>query len=333
VPEPITYAPVPADPASWDLAESARLSRAAVAGKVLAELADHDDRIVVLTADLKHSNGTVDFETAHPERFFNVGIAEQNMVTMAAGMASFGFVPYVSTFASFASLLCAEQLRTDLAYPKLPVRVVAHHAGISMGFYGTSHHATEDLALLRAVANMTVICPCDAASLRAALRTTVDLPGPIYFRVGRGRDEDVYDAEASGFRVGRMAELRSGGDLTIVANGVGVTAALAAADVLAGDGIHATVLDAHTVRPFDHESLCAHADRTKRLLVVEEHNVVGGVASACADALVDHRIDGVSLRRIGMPADEYALIGPPTHLYRHYGIDADGIVAAAREWS
>jgi transketolase len=129
-----------------------------------------------------------------------------------------------------------------------------------------------------------------------------------------------------------MSALRRGDDLTIVANGIGVAAADAAAETLAANGIDAAVLDAHTVRPFDHETLTAHAARSKRLLVVEEHNVVGGVASACADALVDHRVDGVSLKRIGMPADEYSLIGPPTHLYRHYGIDAEGIVAAASEW-
>ena len=150
-------APVPSDPASWDLATSEKLNRSSVAGEVLAEPADTDSRIVVLTADLKYSNRTVDFERRHPGRFFNVGIAEQNMVSMAAGMATFGYVPYVATFASFLVLLCAEQMRTDLAYPNLPVRLLAHHAGISLGFYGTSHHATEDLGLLRSMANMTVV--------------------------------------------------------------------------------------------------------------------------------------------------------------------------------
>ena len=138
------HAPAPSEP-SWDLATSARLARAAVAGEVLADLADADERIVVLTADLMYSNRTSDFAARHPDRFLNVGIAEQNMLSVAAGLATFGFVPYVATFASFVGLLCAEQIRTDLAYPGLPVRVLAHHAGISLGFYGTSHHATEDL--------------------------------------------------------------------------------------------------------------------------------------------------------------------------------------------
>ncbi|MDO8211736.1 transketolase family protein [Conexibacter sp. CPCC 206217] len=334
MPEPVAApfrAPVPSDARSWDMARSEQLADSAVAGRVLADLADGDERIAVLTADLKFSNRTVDFERRHPERFLNVGIAEQHMVTMAAGMATFGYVPYVATFASFVGLLCAEQLRTDLAYPGLPVRVLAHHAGISLGFYGTSHHATEDLGLLRAMANMTVVCPCDAASVEQALRTTVDHDGPIYFRLGRGRDPQVYAAGAPGFEVGRIATLRAGGDLTIVANGITVSAALQAAEQLAADGIEAAVLDAHTVRPFDAETLCAAAAGSGRLLVAEEHNVVGGLASACADALVDGGIGDVRLARVGMPPDEYALIGPPTHLYRHYGLDADGLAARARD--
>lgn len=331
MPSPVFRASVPADPSSWDMASSERLATSFVAGEVLADLADDDERIVVLTADLKFSNRTVDFERRHPGRFFNVGIAEQHMVTMAAGMATYGYVPYVSTFASFVGLLCAEQLRTDLAYPGLPVRVLAHHAGISLGFYGTSHHTTEDLGLLRAMANMTVVCPCDTASTEAALRQTVDHDGPIYFRLGRGRDAEVHAAGATDFEVGKLARLREGGDLTIVANGVTVAPALQAAETLAADGVQATVLDAHTVRPFDGDGLCEAAVATGRLLVAEEHNVVGGVASACADALVDAGIGGVRLLRAGIPPDEYALIGPPTHLYRHYRLDADGLLGRARE--
>jgi transketolase len=322
-------APTPSDPASWDLATNETLNRSFVAGEALADLADSDARIVVLTADLKYSNRTVDFERRHPDRFLNVGIAEQNMVSMAAGMATFGYIPYVATFASFVGLLCAEQMRTDLAYPNLPVRLLAHHAGISLGFYGTSHHATEDLGLLRAMANMTVVCPCDATTTRRAIADTVDHPGPVYLRLGRGRDPDIYEAETP-FEVGRLSRLREGGDLSIVANGATVHPALVAAETLAEEGVDVAVLDAHTVRPFDAEGLCAEAAGTGRLLVAEEHNVVGGVASACADALVDGGVSGVGFARLGMPPDEYALIGPPTHLYRHYGLDAEGIAAGAR---
>lgn len=321
---------VPSDPQSWDLSTSAELAKAAVAGTALADLADEDPRIVVLTADLMFSNRTVDFRDRHPSRFFNVGIAEQNMVTMAAGMATLGFIPYVATFASFVGLLCAEQLRTDLAYPGMRVRVLAHHAGISLGFYGTSHHATEDLGLLRSMANMAVVCPCDGPSTAKALATTVDHDGPIYFRLGRGREPDVYHADDPRFAFGEVAALRAGNDVTIVANGVGVSIALQAASDLATDGIDAGVLDVHTLRPFDRETICAAAANTRRMLVVEEHNVYGGVASACADALVDARIDGVKFDRLGLPPDEYALIGPPTHLYSHYGLDAPGIERRVR---
>ena len=324
-------APAPGEE-SWDLAGMAKLSASFVAGKGLAEMADEDPDIVVITADMKFSNMTVDFERAHPERFVNVGISEQHMVSMAAGMASVGMKPYIGAFAPFVGLLAGEQIRTDLAYPGLPVRVIAHHAGIAIGFYGTSHHATEDLGLMRSIAGLTVVCPCDATATEAALRQTADLPGPVYFRVGRGRDVPVYDAlPECHWKFGEATVLREGGDLTIVANGVTVSGALEAARALVDEGIEASVIDAHTVRPFDGDTIAEYAGRSKRLLVAEEHNVVGGVATACAEALVEHGLADVRMARIGMPADEYSLIGPPTHLYRHYGMDAAGIEKKARE--
>ena len=328
--EGIEVAPPPGK-GSWDLAGMAKLSQSFVAGKVIAAMADEDPDIVVITADMKFSNMTVDFERAHPERFVNVGISEQHMVSMSAGMASVGMKPYIGAFAPFVGLLGGEQIRTDLAYPGLPVRILAHHAGIAIGFYGTSHHATEDLGLMRSIAGLTVVCPCDATATEAALRQTADLPGPVYFRVGRGRDVDVYDERPGAWRFGEAAVLREGGDLTIVANGVTVSGALEAAAALAADGVEATVIDAHTVRPFDDATIAEHAGRSGRLLVAEEHNVVGGVASACAEALVEHGLADVRMARIGMPADEYSLIGPPTHLYRHYGMDGAGIEKKARE--
>jgi transketolase len=155
---------------SWNLQTSGQLARSAVAGMVLADMADDNPDIMVLTADLKYSNGTVEFERRHPTRFLNVGIAEQFMVSAAAGLSTMGFIPYVATFASFVGLLALEQIRTDLAYPNLKVRILAHHAGIAMGYYGTSHHALEDIAALRALPNLTILAPCDALSLEAVLR-------------------------------------------------------------------------------------------------------------------------------------------------------------------
>lgn len=324
-------APEPAHPDSWNMATSEALAKAAVAGEVLADLADRDERIAVLTADLKYSNRTIDFERRHPDRFLNVGIAEQNMVSMAAGMATMGYVPYVATFASFVGLLCLEQIRTDLAYPGLPVRVLAHHAGISLGFYGTSHHATEDLSAMRAVAGVQCVCPCDATATRALLEQTVDVPGPVYVRLGRGREPDVY-SDGRRPQVGRLERLREGSDLTIVANGVCVAAALEAAAALAADGIEAAVADAHTLRPFDVDGLAELVGGgSPHLLVAEEHNVMGGLASACADALVDRGVGPVRLHRAGLPPDEYALIGPPSHLYGHYRLDAAGLADRARK--
>ena len=327
----MTYtAPTPTDPKSWDLATTAKMAKSMVAGEVLADIADQDDRITVLTADLKYSNRTSDFDARHPDRFINVGIAEQNMVTMAAGMATFGYIPYVSTFASFVGLLCAEQIRTDLAYPGLPVRVLAHHAGISLGFYGTSHHATEDISIMRSIAGLKAVGPCDAATTAMALRETVEEPGPVYFRLGRGREPDVYEPDDPRFEVGKVARLREGEDLTIVANGITVHAALQAAEVLATDGIEAAVLDAHTFRPFDGDTVVEEVGRSRRLLVAEEHNVQGGIASLCVEAIGEAGLGPVQIERIGMPVDEYALIGPPFNLYQHYGMDGAGIERRAR---
>jgi transketolase len=296
----------------------------------LADLVDEGHPIVACTADLKHSNGLVRFERRHPGRFFQFGISEQNMVTAAAGMATTGLEPYVATFASFLALLCAEQIRTDIAYTGLRVRLVGHHAGISLGFYGTSHHATEDLAITRAMAGMTVLAPADAASLAAAVRAAARWPGPIYLRVGRGREPDVYTAaEVKAFEIGTAIEHGAGGDLTIIATGSSVHPALEAAALLRDRGHDVGVLDMHTIKPLDVGALARAAERSSALLTVEEHNVIGGLGGAVAEALTDLGAT-VRLRRHGLQ-DEYSLIGPPTHLLRHYRLDGPGIAATAAE--
>jgi transketolase len=291
---------------------------------VLADMADDNPDIMVLTADLKYSNGTVEFERRHPERFLNVGIAEQFMVSAAAGLATMGFIPYVATFASFVGLLALEQIRTDLAYPNLKVRILAHHAGIAMGYYGTSHHALEDIAALRALPNLTIVAPCDALSLEAVLRTTVDYPGPIYVRTSRGRDPDVYSIGDEPLEIGRLRQLKDGSDIAIVANGTLVHPVLEAARALEQDGVSVAVLDCHTIAPFDEEAVDFWARRTGHLMVAEEHYTHGGIASIVADVLVDRGLTDVRLTRAGLPR-EYALIGPPHDLYVHYGIDRTGM--------
>lgn len=312
------------DPASWNIETSlARLTSLTMSVE-LEELAEQRDDIVVLTADLASSNGLSAFAERYPDRFVNVGIAEQNMMSIAAGMASTGLIPYVATFASFASLLCAEQLRTDLAYPRMRVRVLAHHAGISMGFYGTSHHAVEDLAVTRSMGGMTVVSACDGAAVRGLLRATVDVDGPVYVRIGRGAEKPVYDTIPT-FEHGRFVQLADGHDATVIATGLGVRAALDAADLLQGS-ISLRVLDAAYVKPIDVEAVVAAAEETGAVLTVEEHNPNGGLGGAVAEVLAEHGC-AVRFRRHALP-DDYALVAPPTHLYRHYGLTGQGVADA-----
>jgi len=299
-----------------------------VLGEELADLADRDPRIVVVTADLASANRTTDFKARHPGRFFDFGIAERNMITAAAGMASTGLVPFAATFASFCGILAAEQIRTDCAYPRMPVRVVGHHSGMSMGFYGTSHHALEDLGFMRTIADLTVVCAADANQLRAILRASLDHPGAMYIRLGRGRDPEVYAEVPADFRFGRAVRLRDGHDITLLATGSTVRASLDAAAILAERGVAARVLDMHTLRPFDAEAVAAAARETGAVLTVEEHNVTGGLGSAAAEVLAE--LDRVPFRRHGVP-DEYVPVGPPAALYAHYRLDAAGIAAVAGE--
>jgi transketolase len=301
-----------------------------VAGQELADLADTDDRIVVLTADLAHANRTIDFAGRHPGRFFNLGIAEQNMISVAAGLASAGLLPYAATFAAYLALLGCEQIRTDCAYTGMPVRLLAHHSGMSLGFYGTSHHSLEDLAIMRSIAELTVVCAADASQLRAILRASLTHPGPMYIRLGRGRDPEVYPEPPAGFRIGRAARLREGSDLTFIATGSQVHASLAAADALAATGIGARVVDMHTIHPLDTAEVVAAARETGAVLTVEEHNVTGGLGSAVAETLADAGVAAARFRRLGVP-DEHVLLGPPAALYAHYQLDAAGVESVARQ--
>jgi transketolase len=297
-----------------------------VLGEELADLADRDPRIAVLTADLANANRTNDFRARHPDRFFNLGIAEKNMMTVAAGMASCGMVTYAATFASFCAILGAEQVKTDCAYPAMKVRLIGHHSGMSMGFYGTSHHALEDLAITRTIADLTVICATDANHLRAVLRASVDHPGAMYIRLGRGRDPEVYPEVPKSFRIGKAATLRKGDDLAIICCGSMVRACLDAAAKLAARGIEARVIDMHTLKPLDAAAVRKAARETSAILTVEEHNITGGLGSAVAEVLVDE--PRVPFLRHGVP-DEFVPVGPPAALYAQYKLDADGIAKKA----
>lgn len=317
------------DRESWHLGTISNLTRSFVAGQVLSDIADNDERIVILNADLGHANRTIEFADRHPERFFNMGIAEHNMVSAAAGLASTGFIPYVASFASFLGILCCEQIRTDLAYPNMPVRLISHHAGISLGYYGTSHHATEDIGMMRSMANMKIVCPADAFSLEQAIRQTVDLEGPIYFRLSGGDDPDVYQL-GDEWKFGSIQILREGADATILANGMMVHPSLEASKKLQNVGMEVGVADIHTIIPLDERKLKTVLEKTPTVFVAEDHNTRTGVASAIADFIVDSQISGINLVRIGFPSDEYAMIGAPYHLYQHYGLTSAGVEATVR---
>jgi transketolase len=330
VPPQVPAPPPPYDVqhgASWDL--SGIRTPAFVAGSELADLADGDPRVVVLTADLAYSNRTFEFAERHPDRFFNVGIAEQNMVSMAAGMATCGLMPYVATFASFVGLLCAEQLRTDVAYSELPVRVLAHHSGMALGFYGTSHHALEDIGIMRSLAGMRVVSATDEHMLRSILRFSLTTEDPLYIRMGRGRDPQVY-AEPPEFALGISHRLAEGDDVAILATGAEVAPALDAARILRDeDGVSARVVDLASVWPIDAEAVLDAARTCGGIVTVEEHNITGGIGTTVCEVLAEAGV-AVPIRRHGI-ADEYVLVGPPAGLYAHYRLDAPGVAEVTRE--
>lgn len=316
------------DPASWNILTSMPKLSALTMSAELEALADSRKDIVVLTADLASSNGLDSFQRRFPSRFVNTGIAEQNMMSIAAGMAATGMIPFVSTFASFASLLCAEQLRTDLAYTKMKVRILAHHAGISMGFYGTSHHAVEDIAVTRAMGNMTVVSAADGNAIRGLIRATIDADGPVYIRIGRGAEKPVYE-QIPAFERGRFVRLREGNDATLIATGIGTKAALDAADLLQAEGLSLRVLDAAFIKPLDVDAIVAAARETGAVVTVEEHNPYGGLGSAVGEVIAE---TGIATRfaKKALP-DDYALVAPPTRLYRHYGLTGQGVADTLRE--
>jgi transketolase len=298
-----------------------------VLGEELADLADHDPRIVVATADLASANRTNDFRDRHPDRFVNFSIAEKNMITAAAGMASTGLIPYVATFASFAAILGAEAIRTDCAYPNMKVRIIGSHSGMSMGFYGSSHHALEDLGMLRCMADLTVVCATDANHLRAILRASVEHPKAMYIRLGRGRDPVVYD-EVPQIKFGCALRLREGSDLTIITCGSQVRASLDAAEELAGQSISVRVVDMFTIDQIDRSEIRAAVEETGAVLTVEEHNITGGLGSAVAEELLE--LPRIKFRKHGVP-DKYVEVGPPAALYASYRLDATGIASVARQ--
>ncbi len=315
---------------TFTIIDTASLSTAEVYGKALCELGERHPEIVGLSADLAKSTKIGLFQEKFPERFFNLGIAEQNMFSVSAGMAKAGLVPFVSTFAVFASMRALEQVRTDICYQKLNVKIIATHAGLSFGQAGTTHHCTEDLSIMRSMANCKVIVPADGLETANAVVAAYETPGPIYIRINRGFDQRLYDSGEYGFEIGKAVQLAEGTDLTIIACGSCAFQALEAAKILnSADGIKAGVLNMHTIKPVDSDAILKALHETRRIITVEDHNVIGGLGSAVAEVLAGSG-KACAFVRLGVP-DTYSIIGLHEDLMAYYKIDTNGIVENARE--
>ena len=315
---------------TWNVYDANKLTQAEIYGQVLCELGDEYPEIVGLTADLAKSTKIGMFQDKFPDRFVNVGIAEQNMFGIAAGMARTGLMPFASTMAAFASMRAAEQIRTDICYQNLNVKIIATHGGVSFASAGTTHHATEDVAIMQSFANMTVIVPADGIETAQAVRAAVKHQGPVYIRIGRGFEPNYYQNDEYDFQIGKSVEIRPGTDITIIAMGVSVLQAAEAADLLKEvDGLSVRVINMHTVKPIDKEAVMKAVLDTRRIITVEEHNVVGGLGSAVANVIAESG-KGCAFTKIGLN-DEFAEIGYPEDLYAHYKLDSSGIIETVRE--
>ena len=296
-------------------------------GETVTALAAEYPEIVVLDADLAAATKTGIFKKAYPERFFDCGIAECNMVGVAAGLATCGKIPFAASFAMFSAGRAFEQVRNSVGYPKLNVKIVGSHAGISVGEDGATHQCCEDIALMRTIPGMTVIVPADDIEARACVRAAYGFEGPVYMRFGRLATPVINDREDYEFKIGRGVVVREGSDVTIIACGLMVAEALEAAEALAVDGIDAEVINMHTIKPLDERLVVASAKKTGRVVTAEEHSIIGGLGEAVASVLAEQH--PVPMRRVGV-RDVYGESGPAVDLLHEYGLDADGIEAAVR---
>lgn len=296
-------------------------------GEALVELGSKYQNIVALNADLSGSTTTSMFESVYPERFFNMGVAEQNMMGVAAGLASTGKIVFASTFAMFATGRAYDQIRQSIAYPKLSVKIVATHAGITVGGDGASHQMHEDLALMRVLPHMTVIAPADYWETKKAVLKVAQTPGPCYIRTGRTDTPLIYD-EDHDFRIGIADTLVDGEDVTVIAMGLMVSKAMEAAEVLGKEGISARVVNLSTIKPIDKNCIIKAARDTGAIVTAEEHNMIVGMGSAVAEVLLDH--EPVPQRRVGIP-DVFGESGESEELMQAYGLTVENIVESAKK--
>lgn len=296
-------------------------------GSALAEFGENP-AIIVLDADLSKSTKTDTFKKKYPERFFNMGIAEGNMMAVAAGLATCGKTVFASTFAIFAAERACEQVRNSVCYAKLNVKIGATHAGITVGEDGASHQAIEDVAIMRSIPNMTVISPCDAVETKYAVKAAIEHNGPVYLRLGRLGVPVLFDEPSYKFELGKGITVKEGTDVTIVATGFMVHTALEARDLLAAEGINARLIDIHTIKPIDSEILIKAAKETGAVVTAEEHTVIGGLGSAVAEVLSENC--PIPVKMVGVQ-DKFGRSGKPNLLVEFYGLTARNIAAKAKE--
>ncbi len=297
-------------------------------GNALKELGDEFSDIVVLDADLAGATKTGTFKKAHPDRFFDCGIQEANMVDVSAGLSTMGFVPFAATFAMFAAGRAFEQVRNTIGYPHLNVKIGATHGGISVGEDGASHQCCEDFALMRAIPGMTVMCPADDVEARAMVKAAYHMHGPCYMRFGRAATP-VFHEEGYHFEIGKGEILRDGKDIAIIANGIMVPEAIEAGKALAEQGIDAMVINMATIKPLDEELVLAAAQKCGKVITVEEHNIIGGLGEAVCSLLSEKLPTPV--KRIGVN-DEFGHSGPAAALLKQFGLSAEHIVEVAKSF-
>ena len=306
-----------------------KISTRAAYGEALCELAEQYPELVVFDADLANATMTKGFAAKYPDRFFDMGIAECNMTGVAAGMATCGFKPFTNTFAVFASGRAWEQVRNSIAYPGLNVKIVGSHGGLSVGEDGATHQSAEDLALMRAIPNMKVVCPCDGNEMKLAVKALLDYEGPAYLRLGRSAVETVTD-EIDGyqFELDKGVTLADGKDVAVIATGMMVQLALKAREIMAAEGVSVRVIDMHTIKPLDEALVIKAAKETGCIVTTEEHNIIGGLGGAVAECLSENC--PTPLVRHGVN-DEFGRSGTAAAVLEHYKLTAEGLCEKIRE--
>ena len=307
---------------------SKKLATREAYGKALVELASTNKNVVVLDADVSKSTKTADFKAVAPERFFNMGIAEANMMGVAAGLSTCGKIPFASTFAMFAAGRAFEQIRNSICYPNLNVKICATHAGLTVGEDGASHQAIEDLSLMRSVPNMTVINPADAVETVAAIKAIAEMQGPCYVRLGRMPVANVNDEANYKFELGKGVTLAEGTDATIIATGIMVEIALEAKEILSKEGINVRVINIHTIKPIDTDLIIKAAKETGAIVTAEEHSVIGGLGSAVTEVVSENC--PVPVKRVGVN-DKFGESGKPNELLVAYGLTSEAIANKVKE--